>query len=87
MDQNPAQMYRDRIEFALRDAGFDYDDAFRIAALASGMKLKYSYQGLVSRLYDSAQLSTLPEWCRDMMRDAGDQIVQLENTIRIMENE
>jgi hypothetical protein len=26
---------RDRIEFSLRDAGFDYDEAFRIAALAT----------------------------------------------------
>ena len=38
--------------------------------------------GLAAQLYDSAQLSTLPEWCRDLLRKAADNESELLPLIR-----
>lgn len=69
---DPSWSLHDRVEFTLRDAGFDLDEASRIAALAATPQPKASAEdvGLISEVLTF----TLNDgtWLRPKVREVGD---------------
>lgn len=54
---NPSWSLHDRVEFALRDAGFDYDEASRIAVLASAKPSAEAAASTIGAVASSKDLS------------------------------
>jgi hypothetical protein len=58
---DPSLSLHDRVEFALRDSGFDYDEAFRIAELADAPPPQPRAEGMVlvdGKLYSEETVKT-----------------------------
>lgn len=50
-------------------------EARRLAARQPAIGPKHNHVGIAGRLLDSAQITTLPQWARDMMSEAADALI------------